>query len=450
MKKTLLFLSLFAAAGMNAQWTDQDTNFPEASRGVQNIEIINANVVWALGYDGTTANANVQEFTRTINGGANWIQGNIEIFDSNLTITNLSAVSATTAFAGAVDADNGGGGVYKTIDGGETWTNSNPTGYTTGQPATLTSYFNVVHFFDANNGLTQGDPIGSGFGEFEVYRTTNGGTTWTLVPGSALPDPASGEYGYNGGNVAAGNSFWFVTNKGKLYRTTDMGATWTKLNTPITDFSATTVGGQIFFSDNNNGILIARSGPQATATYTLYKTTDGGTTWGAGASYTAPYRNVAYIKGTTVLVGTGTAGTVQSTAYSTDNGTTWTQIDSGTQRTSIAFLDGSTGWAGGFTDGVTGLGGIYKYSGAALGIEDIASNKTFKVYPNPANNQLNLSGASINEVAVYDLLGKQVLTQKFSAQDQVSLNVSGLETGMYVLTATNDSGAKETVKFAKQ
>lgn len=449
MKKTLLFLSLFAAAGMNAQWVQQDTNFPGASVGAKDIMIVDANTVWALAYDGTSANLPMQDFTRTADGGNTWITGIVDVSDADLTITNISPINAMTAWAGATHPEDGFGGAYKTIDGGQTWSNANPTGYTS-----TGSYFNVVHFFDANNGVTQGDPIGTGFGEFEVYRTTDGGVNWITVPAAALPDPLSGEYGYNGGNVAAGNSFWFVTNKGKLYRTTDMGVTWTKLNTPITDFSATAVGGQIYFSDNNNGILIARTGPVATATYTLYKTSNGGTSWDSGASYTVPYRSVAYIKGTTVLVGTGFTGSgasrVDSSAYSLDNGTTWTQIETGDQKTEIAFFNGTTGWAGGFTDGVSGLGGIFKYTGAALGIEDIASNKTFKVYPNPANNQLNLSGASINEVAVYDLLGKQVLTQKFSAQDQVSLNVSGLETGMYVLTATNDSGAKETVKFAKQ
>ncbi|MBC8643120.1 hypothetical protein H9W95_00290 [Flavobacterium lindanitolerans] len=53
------------------------------------------------------------------------------------------------------------------------------------------------------------------------------------------------------------------------------------MNTPISDFSATAVGGQIFFSDNNNGILLARSttgsGSSAINTYTLYKTSNGGT-----------------------------------------------------------------------------------------------------------------------------------------------------------------------------
>lgn len=446
-QKLLLTAMLVASWTMHSQWAIQNTGFTAASRGLDEIHIVDANTVWAKGYDGSITNTNVQIFTKTTNGGTTWTPGTINVGSAALEITNLMPISTTVAWAGAVHPNNGLGGVWKTTNGGTSWTKQNTAAYSTAGA----SFFNVVHFFDENNGVTQGDPVA---GEFEVYTTNNGGTSWTAVPAASLPDPESGEYGYNGGNVAAGNSFWFVTSKGKLYRTTDMGATWTKLDTPITDFSATAVGGQLFFSDNNNGILLARStsgsGSTAVNTYTLYKTSNGGTSWDAGASYIAPYTNLAYIKGSTVLVGNGTDGDNYFSGYSTNNGTTWTQIDSGVQRVSIAFLNGTTGWASGFTTGSGTTEGIYKYTGAALGIEDFASGKTFKAYPNPANDQLNLSGASINEVAIYDLLGKQVLNQKFSSQDQVSLNVSGLGTGMYVLTATNDSGAKETIKFAKQ
>lgn len=447
MKKTLLLAVAFALNySANAQWTAQNTNFTADSRGVEDIKIVDANTVWALGYDGSsTTPANVQEFTKTTNGGTTWTTGTVNVSNTGLTLTNISAASSTVAWVGAVDAANGGGGVWKTSDGGATWTKQNTSAYST--TGSLASYFNVVHFFDANNGLTQGDPIGTGVGEFEVYRTTNGGTSWTAVPAASLPNPATGEYGYNGGNVGAGNSFWFVTNKGKLYRTTDQGITWTKLNTPITDFSATNVGGQIFFSDNNNGILLARTGNTTTGTYTLYKTSDGGTTWGTGTPYTQPYRSLAYVPGTSILVGTGLNGTTYSSAKSQDNGTTWTPIDTGTQRTSVSFLNATTGWAGGFTS--DGTGGIFKYTGASLGTNDIALDSSFKIFPNPANGELNLSGSAISEIAIYNLLGRQVLNQKFATQDQVSLNVSGLETGMYLLTATNETGASQTIKFVK-
>lgn len=440
MKKTLLFLSLFAAAGMNAQWVEQNSNFDAPSRGISEIHIVDANTVWAKAYDGIDPDNEIEEFTRTTDGGNTWTSGVIDLGDPELRVNNLVALSGTNAWVSALIPAFGRGGVYNTLDGGLTWTNKNATAYTDGD-----SFLNVVHFFNATTGFSQGDPIGTGQNrKFEIYRTTDGGTTWTAITNT--PNPLSDEYGLNGGNVAAGNSFWFVTDKGKLYRTTDTGLTWTKLNTPITNFGSEAASGRLYFANDNVGIIIGTVG----TTNTLYKTTDGGNTWSTGTPYTSGYAQINYIKGSTTLIATNPRSTPPTVAISNDHGTTWSVIDSGTQRNSIAFWDGTTGWAGGFNDGVTGLGGIYKYAGPALGIEDIASNKTFKVYPNPTNSQLNLSGASINEVAVYDLLGKQVMTQKFSAQDQVSLNVSGLETGMYVLTATNDSGAKETVKFAKQ
>jgi len=448
MKKTLLLSAMFAITGIaNAQWTKQNTNFIFESEGVTDFQIINATTVWALGYDGSANDAVYQDFTRTLNGGTTWNSGTISLGDPDLKPTNISAVNATTAWVGAVSPTPGvgGGGVWKTSDGGNVWTQQNATAYTT----TPDSFFNVVHFFDANTGITQGDPIN---GAFEMYRTTNGGTTWTPITGT--PAPAAGEYGYNGGNVAAGTSFWFVTNQGKLYRTTDLGVTWTKLTTRISDFGSTAASGRLHFSDNNNGIIIGTTG----GVTTLYKTSDGGSNWTTGTVYTVPYTNVSYVQGTSILVGTGQTGTgataVFYSGYSLDNGTTWTQIETTSgataqQKTTPAFFNTTTGWAGGFV-GADGTGGIYKFTGN-LSISDVIANSVKLVaYPNPANNVLNLKGASINKVVAYDLLGKEVLSQDFSSQDEVSINVSALKTGMYILNVYNDNGAAQTMKFTKE
>jgi len=447
MKKTLLLSALLAVTGVaNAQfWVEQDSFLPLESEGIKSIQIIDANTVWALGYDGSSSTpAPFQDFTRTTDGGTNWNAGTVPTGDPDLGTTNLVAINATTAWVGAV-ASAGGGGVWKTTNGGSVWVKQNPTAY-----VNANSFFNVVHFFDANVGLTQGDPIN---GSYEIYRTTNGGTSWTLVTGT--PPPAnSTEYGYNGGNVAAGTSFWFVTNQGFIYRTTDQGVTWTKHTTPITDFGAATASGSLVMSDNNNGIIIGTTGGVST----LYKTSNGGTTWTTGTTYTVPYRNVSYIKGTTILVGTGQTGTgatsVFASGYSFDNGTTWTQIESttgaaGQQKTDIEFLNPTTGWAGGFTDASL-AGGIYKYVGPALSVSDVIANSVKLVaYPNPATNVINVKGASINKIVAYDLLGKEVLSQEFSSQDEVSINVSSLKTGMYIMNVYNDNGAAQTMKFTK-
>ncbi|TGD57246.1 T9SS type A sorting domain-containing protein [Flavobacterium humi] len=448
--KKLLLLSIFLAANgaIYSQWTQQATGFTSASTGVDEIDIIDANTVWAKAYDGSAAGDNYQLFTRTTNGGTSWTPGAIDVGNPILRITNISAVSATTAWAGAFDEADGLGGVWKTTDGGVTWTQQNATAYTTAG----SSWFNMVHFFNANNGITMGDPAGT---EFEVYRTTDGGATWSAPAAASIPNPAAGEYGYNGGVVAAGNTLWFTTNKGKLYRTTDMGVTWTKLNGPVglNDFGSAAINGKPYFSNNNNGIIIGTL--DSGATYKLWKTTNGGTTWDAGATYTAAYRSVSYIPGTNTLVGTGSTGTgpatIQYSGVSYDNGTTWTQIDTGTQRTSVSFLNGTTGWAGGFTTS-SFVGGIYKYTGTSLGVADFNTTSEFNVYPNPTSGLVKLSSSlnTVSNVAVYDVLGKQVFTKAFSAlNNEVEVDLSSLNTGVYFLKATANNGGVQTIRIVR-
>lgn len=434
MMKKLLYFLLIVPFVSNAQWTSQATGFSTVSRGVEDINIVDANTVWALGYDGSsTTPANVQEYTKTTNGGTTWTTGSINIGNTTLELTNISAVDASTAWVGAVSSTNGMGGVWKTSNGGTTWTQQNATAYTN-----TSSFFNVVHFFDSNTGITQGDPITTT--DFEVYKTIDGGSTWSVIPAASMPNIVSGEWGYNGGNVAAGNSFWFVTNKGNIYKTADMGTTWSKYSTPITDFSGASIGGSLYFSDNNNGVLLARSGSGTTATYILYTTSNGGMTWSAGTSYTQPYRTLAFIPGTTTLVGTGTDGTTYSSAVSYNMGTNWTVIDSGTQRTGVAFLNGTTGWAGGFTTSSTAAG-IYKYTGASLKNEafDVAG---FSVYPNPVNDTFTIQNGNniaISGLTISDINGRTVKTLNLNSLENI--NISDLNSGVYFLNITSDIGS---------
>lgn len=451
MKKILLLSATLLLSGIvTAQWVSQATTFTAVNRGVTDIHILDANTVWGLGYDGSGAAANVQEFTKTNDGGSTWTSGVIDVFDTTLKITNIFPTSATNAWIGTFDNTNGLGGVWKTVDGGLTWNQQNSNAYSTAGE----SWLDVVHFFNSNVGLTFGDPFAATL-KFEIYKTTDGGANWTPINTvSAL----SGEYGYNGGVAYAGNSVWFTTNKGKLIRTTDMGLTWSKLNTPITDFGGTAAGGTVYFADNNNGVLLARAttgtGTTAVSTYKIHTTTNGGLTWSSGVAYTKPYRSLSFIPGSTTLVGVGseTVGTTttQSSAYSTDYGVTWTLIDSGVQRTDIAFLDGSTGWAGGFATTAT-TDGIYKYTGPALGMPNFNATKNqISAFPNPTNGAMKISGATpINEFKVFDLLGKEVLTAKFSAVNEVNIDLSPLQMGTYLLKTINVAGITESIKIVK-
>jgi photosystem II stability/assembly factor-like uncharacterized protein len=92
---------------------------------------VNANTVWALAYDGTDTTNNIQEFTRTTNGGSTWTAGVIDIGDTTLSINNICPVNATTAWLSAIDSTTGLGGVYKTTDGGVSWELQTGTEFTT-------------------------------------------------------------------------------------------------------------------------------------------------------------------------------------------------------------------------------------------------------------------------------------------------------------------------------
>lgn len=63
--------------------------------------------------------------------------------------------------------------------------------------------------------------------------------------------------------------------------------------------------------------------------------------------------------------------------------------------------------------------------------------ETLAIYPNPANNQITIQNAENASVAIYDILGKRVMTTDQISQTQV-LNVSQLKTGTYFVSITKD------------
>lgn len=420
MKKILLSVSFFSLTffAQAQSWVDQATGFETASRGVNEIQIVDANTVWALAYDGADTENNIQEFTRTTDGGSTWTAGIIDIGDTTQSINNICPVSATTAWISAIDSASGLGGIYMTTDGGISWELKTSTEFTTAGE----SFLNGVIFFDANNGVSFGDPEG---GEFEIYTTNDAGTTWTRVPAASVPNPLSGEYGYNGGYVHIGSTIWMPTNKGRLYKSTDMGLTWSVAQAPLSDFGSAAQSGNVHFSTVNDGCLLKKVG----TTYTFYTTTNGGTTWSAATPYTGAYYVIDYVPGTNILVATS-AGTPSGSAYSLNNGTTWTEIDNGTQRGVVAMLNGSTGWCGGFSvDPLTG--GIFKLNGSLS--NEMFTASQFKIYPNPANSIVTISSENSDSfnVKVMDLAGKVMMNQELSGVEN-TVDVSTYAAGIYL------------------
>ena len=72
----------------------------------------------------------------------------------------------------------------------------------------------------------------------------------------------------------------------------------------------------------------------------------------------------------------------------------------------------------------------------------------FSVYPNPVKDVVKISGANaVSEVAVYDLTGKSVIP--FTKIRDNELDISSLNTGMYMLKIAGTNGDIETKKLVK-
>ena len=188
----------------------------------------------------------------------------------------------------------------------------------------------------------------------------------------------------------------------------------------------------------------------ATPVYTYYTTTNGGTSWGTGATFTGTRKILNYIPGTTYIVATSQAAPV-GTSISTNNGATWTDLEVGgtTQRGASAFVSASVGWCAGFSDSdplVTA--GIYKLSGplATAGFESTAK---FKVYPNPATSIVTISTPDVDaaKLSVTDISGKVVMTKSLNGIEN-TVDISTLSSGAYFFEVSSNN-KKEVVKILK-
>lgn len=448
MKKVLLsaFALMVSSSAFSQYWSTQNTGFSTPSRGISGMEVYDANTAWAFAYDGVTPTNNVQEFTKTSNGGTTWTSGTINVGNPALTITNISGVSGTTAWVGALlsTSSDGLGAVYKTVNGGTTWI-AQQAFSTAGE-----SYLNFVHAFDANNVIVGGDPENA---EFELYTTSNGGSSWTRVLDANLPNPNIGEYGYNAGYYAVGNNIFFYTNKGRIYKSTDKGLNWTIAFTgstySLTDFGGATVNGDMAWSDANRGIVFKRNFLGTTPTaLAIYRTTDGGTTWSTvtftGITAANNINDITYVPGTNILVATSSSQTTGGSWKSLDNGSTWTALDTGVQHLNVRCSDVSTCYSGGFNTSAT-VGGMFK-SSQNLGVADTSKAiNVLSMYPNPTKGEVNIkTDKKIKSTTVLDLSGKVVAT---GSSEKV--NLSGFTKGTYLITVEFADGSTKTEKIIK-
>lgn len=371
-------------------WIPQATGFITESRGISGINIVNPSIVWAWAYNGSNPSSQIKEFTVTKNAGTTWTAKTLTasgITGTTWGIGNISAVDSLNAWAVLYNTNGSGGKIVKTNNMGQTWNVQSSAVFGIG------SFPNVVHMFDLNNGWCMGDPVNN---TFEIYTTTNGGTTWTKVPKVNIDggnNALTNEYGTTNNFDTFGDTCYFGTTKGRVFKSVDKGLTWSASQAYL-GVLGSNASTNVKFKNGREGIAIINDNQSPNVVHIL-KTTNAGTTWNE-VMISGNFLNTSHIsyipQADAWMNVSADTTTFAGSSISFNDCNTFTGIDISknpiVQYTFVKFYDKNTGWAGGFNKSPA-EGGIFKWVGHIPGVE-FAANGTYLI-PNEAVNFFNLS-----------------------------------------------------------
>lgn len=206
---------------------------------------------------------------KTIDGGTSWTP----IFDQVGTLPigaiTIDPADSNRVWVGTGDKNQGclgaylGQGVSLSTNGGQTWVNKNGSGAS----AMPLSIVNSVALSTANTSQI----LAGGFGSCDtsgrlsnggIYRTADGGGTWAKVLDGMVEDIAF---------VAGTNTAYASVQGTGVYKTTNGGATWANSSSGISTTSGTRM--RLAIAPSNAQVLYALNEGK------LFKTSNGGSSW---------------------------------------------------------------------------------------------------------------------------------------------------------------------------
>lgn len=261
---------------------------------------VDATLVYGL--DGNGA------MVKSTNSGLSWqpVETNLPYFDAGLQVKFVSPTTGWVLGASGIR-------LYRTVDGGKTWTTSSYPGST----------FQQFDFLDENNGwamLTN-----------TLQWTSDGGQTWTAV-GDLPPYTRAIRFHSKTRGIATGDA--------GIYETRDGGLTWlARVSMP----GRSGRGAPATYADSNNVWVLAPS------TSTIFHSSNGGETWETIVLPTASdIQSMSFVDAQHGWL-VGSQGLILSTH---DGGVTWQSQTSpvgnagGSRQTltKVQFIDIKTGW----------------------------------------------------------------------------------------------------------
>jgi photosystem II stability/assembly factor-like uncharacterized protein len=242
---------------------------------------------------------------KTVNGGLTWSQ----VFGyGGQGCYTIKFLNDTLGYAGAYNSR-----IFRTTNGGATW--SQQTTFQTSEEVTSIDFAN----------LTNGVAVTSAY----VYRTSNG-TTWS--------SPYLGGPNFLSAAISPSGSLVLGDSYGGLRTAQNFGTTYTNSNPQ----SGLQTFKRIKFADAQNGWVMGEG-------YNLLKTSNGGNTWTVtNPNYYVDYLNdMAVLSPNKVIIVAGSVNNTDSKVITTTNGgTTYTEqiLSANNALTAVSFPSATTGY----------------------------------------------------------------------------------------------------------
>jgi len=300
---TLVPTAIFKTTDGGKTWTGLNTS---------------TDALYSTDYDGTniTGVGKFGNITKSTDNGDTW-----STICSSVTYTPLRKIKFTSSTVGYTGGGTTSAGfLLKTINGGATWDN---VGY---------DFKYQIYSF----AITSPTVWYAGSGDNKLYKTTDGGTSFTQQTQSVIVSTTTD---FNDMSFVNENIGFAASSGGGIIKTNDGGTTWVTANTPF-------VTSGVWAIKAFDSLKVIAVGASAKA----FMTTDGGATWSALTTGIAgTFFCMEFLNNNFGVIGGYTTGPQAS--KTTDGGATWTPLSfpsayDGNSIWSIGYKDENTFWLG--------------------------------------------------------------------------------------------------------
>jgi len=412
-KYFILGIIFFTPAILLSQWSPRNTGLPEwNSQG------------WALdAIDGSFAVISIAPSSstslyKTEDGGENWVPLNIP---QNVLFSDFEIIDQNNIIGCQMTPPE----IWGTTDGGTTW-------QVLYDASTVSSFLNYIKMFDANNGIVMGDAIDD-TSPAAFIKTTDGGQSWTFI-NNYLLGAFSGDLWRRIDFVNLNTGYFYDSKTIKLYKTTNGGSDWSII--PGIPSPSPSV---VKFYDENTGMVFFHSINQ------IVKTTDGGQTWNTFSINNQGFGDdIEYIPGNPNKIW---LATLSELFFSDDGGESWQKdFMSGTFQygRDLEIVDNNVGWF--LCESVYRNPHIDVVTEVGRQTESYPTSfHLYQNYPNPFNPSTKIKfliapanipkGEAFVSLKVYDVLGNEVATlineEKPAGNYEIEFNAINLPSGVY-------------------